>query len=51
MKGEDYGYYLRTGNRKTIYKFCKLIEPYIIDCFKYKIRCLEDEKWISKINK
>ena len=46
---ENRGYRLRTGKKHQVYKFCKLIEPHIVDCFKYKIRCLEDEVWLNKL--
>lgn len=32
---------------KNIYKFCNLIKEYIIPSMKYKIRCLEDNKFMS----
>jgi len=31
-----------------IYKFCKMIELYIVDCFKYKVRCLYNEEWVER---
>lgn len=49
IKDKNYGYYLQTGKRHQVYKFCKLIEPYICNCFKYKVECLNDEQWLSKI--
>jgi phage antirepressor YoqD-like protein len=49
IKDKNYGYTLTTGKKEYVYKFCELVEPYICDCFKYKIRCLEDEQWLSKL--
>jgi hypothetical protein len=46
---ENCGYRLATGKKYQVYKFCKLIEPYMCNCFKYKIECLNDEQWLSKL--
>jgi len=37
--------------QNQVYEFCKMIEPYIVNCFKYKIRCLYDEEWVNKWGK
>ena len=46
---ENYGHILKIGKKNDIYNFCKIVEPYMCDCFKYKIRCLNDERWLSKL--
>ncbi len=37
-------YIMVLNNQYDIYRFCKMIEPYIVDCFKYKVRCLYDDE-------
>jgi transcriptional regulator with XRE-family HTH domain len=49
VKNKNCGYRLTIGKKHQVYKFCKLIEPHICNCFKYKVECLKDEQWLSKI--
>ena len=41
-------YFLQIAKKEDIYNFCNLIESHILPCFKYKIKCLHDDDWLSR---